>query len=131
MNHGHHNDGEPSRFAKAVTNEGFLFTSRIWIMLFSAAAAVLGFFAVTMLNDIRGSIADVRRDVSSLDRRYNEDRVTMADRVGRVEGQVGELKGSVETHRGRLNDIDTDRRAMWQRLFEMGRSRPNPNPKPD
>lgn len=127
MNNGQSHPGEPSKFVKAAKNETWLFSFRITALGFGLTTSVLGFLATNTLADIKSSIADIRRDVSTLDRRYNDDRVAIADRVGRVEGQVGELKGSVETHRRRLDDGDTNSRAIWQRLFEVGRAPPRPN----
>jgi hypothetical protein len=113
-----------SSFEKVVTNENFLFSFRAVITLLGAASTILCAVIAMMVSDIKGSIADIRRDVSALERRYNEDRLIMADRLGKVEGQVGQLNGSVEVHRKRLEELDSDKRAVWQRLYEIGRQSP-------
>lgn len=125
------NEQAGEKFVKTVTNERVLFSWRTIVLVLSVSGNVIMGFIQGGVSDIKASIIKVESQVADLDRRFNLNQINTIDRLGKVEGQVGELKGSVETHRGRLTDIDNDRRAMWQRLYEMSRSRLNPTPKPD
>ncbi len=82
---------------------------------------LLAYRAVTALCAviITGYVIGTRDDVKGLSKDLDLFRVAQIERLAKVEGQVGELKGSVETHRKRLEGLDNDTRAIWSRLFDF------------
>lgn len=41
------------------------------------------------------------------------------ERIARLEGQVVEIKSSVDAHRRRIDGNDSDIRLVWNRLYEL------------
>lgn len=41
------------------------------------------------------------------------------ERIAKLEGTVLEIKGSVDAHRRRLDNNDSDIRAVWNRMYEL------------
>lgn len=92
-------------FIKAAKNEYLL-------ALFRASSTV--FLAV-----ITAYVVGTRDDVKAINKDLSDFKIAYAERVSHVEGQVGQLTGSVEAHRQRLNGDENDIRSLWGRLYEL------------
>ncbi len=71
--------------------------------LVQVVIALIGFFAVTMLSDIRGELRDISSGLQDL-----------VVRTSGVEQRVGVLEGSTRENRQRLDRMDGDVRDFWR-----------------
>lgn len=87
--------------------------------LVQVVIAVVGFFAVTMLSDIRGELRDISSGLQDL-----------VVRTSGVEQRVTVLEDGTRENRQRLDRMDVDTRDFWREFGAV--LRPNaPNPEPD
>lgn len=114
---------EKSPVIKAATNEWLLLAFRVGALAFGGVAAALGTLIMMGVTDLRSSANELRFDLQDMRRTIAVNRLEDANRLGRVEGQVVEIKGSLDAHRRRLDGNDADIRSIWNRLFEL---RPTP-----
>lgn len=114
---------EKSPIIKVATNEYMLLALRVGM---NVGVGLVGYMVADGFHDIKASIIDVKHDITDMRRQYADDRVASAIQLGKIEGQVGELKGTVEVHRSRLTEADIDRRSLWQRVFELSRGQQQP-----
>lgn len=90
---------------KGATNE--------WVLLVFRSTTTLALTVITVY------VIGTRDDTRAINKDLSDFKIAYAERIAHVEGQVGELKGSIETHRMRLAGIDADLRAIWGRIYEM------------
>lgn len=98
-------DKEQSPFIKAVTAEGALFT---WRTYMAGAAAIITAFTY-----------DIKSGTSELKKELTEYRLLQESRISKIEGEMGQMRGTISTHRDRLSGNDADIRALWGRVFEL------------
>jgi hypothetical protein len=103
-------DEDKSPLIKAATSEYTLLTYRT----VTALCAVI----------ITAYVIGTRDDVKGLSRELDAFRVAQIERLAKVEGQVGELRGSVEVHRKRLEGNDADIRSIWSRFYDLNSRTP-------
>lgn len=118
---------EKSPVIKAATNEWFLLAFRVITIVFGFMASGISALVMIGVTDLRSSANEIRLEVADVRRTIAANRLEDANRLGRIEGQVVEIKGSVDAHRRRLDSNDADIRSMWQRMFEL---RPTPSRAP-
>lgn len=101
---------------KAATNEWVLLANRLFL---SGSAGVLLLYAT-----------GIRDDTATLKREFVAYQIAEENRLGRLEGQMHSLEGSIEVHRKRLEGNDSDIRSLWARVYDIasGMARPKPNP---
>lgn len=120
--------GENSPLLKAATNEWALLAFRSVVTLLGIAGTVIGSLIMLGVSDIRSATADVKREVADLRVTVAANRLEDANRLGRVEGQVSELRGSVDAHRRRLDNNDADVRSIWTRIYDLTVAHPKAPP---
>jgi hypothetical protein len=102
---------DKSPLIKAATSEHVLLGWRAVIGLMTTAAAGMGGIGLTWLSDIKSS-------QTSLKTEFQAYQLGQEARVGRLEGEVNGIKGSVLVHRDRLIGLEGDMRTVWQRLYD-------------
>ncbi len=107
---------DPSAIIKVAKNEWLLAVFRGTTSIFLAV--------------ITAYVVGTRDEVKAINRDLADFKIAYAERIAKVEGQVGELKGSIDVHRSRLTGLDADTRAIWGRLYEMGTRQSTPKATP-
>lgn len=105
-----------SKLIKAATNE----------------YALLGYraFGTVCLTALTWYAADIRSSQGKLTSDLSELKTAYVERIAKVEGEVGALRGSVETHRRRLDGNDSDIRAIWSRFYDFNLKNQQPRGTP-
>lgn len=102
---------DQSKILKKATNEWTLLSWRAGVAFLSSCVAIMSSLALVWLADIRSS-------QSSLAQRFVDFQLVNEARLGRVEGELGQVKSSAVVHRDRLINVETDVRTLWQRLYD-------------
>ncbi len=110
-------EGEKNPIIKAATNEWGLLGWRSFIALVCTAATTIGGISLTYLADIKSSQASLKKD-------FTDYQLVQEGRLGRLEGDVSGIKGSVLVHRDRLIGLEGEVRTLWSRLYDA-RTTPN------
>ena len=111
--------GEGSSPIKAATNEWALLAFRVVSTLLGLAATGIGTLVMIGVTDLRSQATELGKEMGDIRRTVAANRLEDANRLGKVEGQVAEIKGSVDAHRRRLDSNDGDIRLIWNRIFEL------------
>lgn len=92
-----------SDFAPADVSDIRVRISEYGPKLVQVVIAIVGFFAVTMLSDIRGELRDISSGLQDL-----------VVRTAGVEQRVTSLEGSTLENRQRIDRMDADVRDFWR-----------------
>ena len=103
-----------SKLIKASTNEWTLLSWRAGVAIMSALGLAW--------------LADIRSSQSAIVEKFTAFQLSNEARLGRVEGQLGELKGSVGVHRDRIIEVEKDVRSLWQKANDNRNQQPKANP---
>lgn len=103
--------GEKSPIIRAATSEHVLLGWRAVVALLSAAGTTMAGVGLAWLSDIKTSQVSLKQEFQAY-------QLGQEARLGKLEGEVGGIKGSVLVHRDRLIGLEGDVRTLWQRLYD-------------
>lgn len=96
---------------KVATSEHVLLSWRLGVGLLTTAATTMGGVALAWLSDIRTGQVSIAKDFAAY-------QLGQEARLGRMEGELSGIKGSILVHRDRLIGLEGDMRTVWQRLYD-------------